>query len=176
MSPFVRDLSSVVAAAGTVVVALSVLLAWWTYKKEQRNHDRQARERHYQAIDQLYFELLRVTIEFPYLRSAKFIQQWDSGVVNIEGYDEDRTLRYEAYAFMVWNFLETIYDRCQGPENYLLSDTWQPVFTHDGLLHLAWFRRPENKRHFKEQFQKYVERRFNIQPNVDLPLPGVSSF
>jgi hypothetical protein len=50
---------------------------------------------------------------------------------------EFRGSQYDAYAFMVWNFLETVHDRCQ--EEPTLLGTWAPVVAAENELHRGWF-------------------------------------
>jgi hypothetical protein len=48
-----------------------------------------------------------------------------------------RQREYDAYAFMVWNFLETIHDRCdEHPE---LLNTWAPIIAAENEYHRGWF-------------------------------------
>lgn len=48
-----------------------------------------------------------------------------------------REKEYDAYAFMVWNFLETIHDRCE--EHADLLNTWAPIVAAENDFHRGWF-------------------------------------
>ena len=63
---------------------------------------------------------------------------------------------------MVWNFVETIYDRCQGRFKQRLRDTWYPIIAAENALHRAWFDRPENRGKFKPVFVKFIETQYVI--------------
>ena len=67
---------------------------------------------------------------------------------------EEEQREYEIYAYMTWNFLEAIYDRCERDEH--LWDTWQPVLEAEIKLHGQWLSEPENKCRFKPAFCKFV--------------------
>jgi hypothetical protein len=61
---------------------------------------------------------------------------------------------------MVWNFVETVYDRCQGWTKRRLRETWYPVIAAENERHRAWFDRPENRRKFKEPFRRFIDATF----------------
>lgn len=85
----------------------------------------------------------------------------DRGGLDLDAAD-DCTARYNLYAFIVWNFLETIDDRCGKKRTCRLRTTWDPIFMQDGRLHLAWFMRQENRTSFKKEFQQKVFREFKM--------------
>src|SRR5574337_277446 len=91
---------------------------------------------HYTELDRMYFDLLRLGIEKPHLRIP------DAARTPAEEQE------YNSYAFMVWNFLETIHDRCERDQN--LCATWYPALDAEDRLHRAWFDRPENRGKFKD--------------------------
>src|SRR5690606_30478401 len=64
---------------------------------------------------------------------------------------EDRA-RYRIYAGMVWNFLETVEDRCA--KDPALELTWYPVLLVEKRRHMAWMRDAGNAELFKESFRK----------------------
>ena len=64
---------------------------------------------------------------------------------------------YDVYAFMVWNFIETIYDKCQNDRT--LKETWGCIIIEEGQRHREWFLRAENKPKFKDRFHRYIMRR-----------------
>ena len=53
---------------------------------------------------------------------------------------------------MVWNFVETIFDRCQGWSKRRLRETWYPIIAAENAVHRQWFELPENRRRFKQSF------------------------
>lgn len=98
---------------------------------------------HYGELDKTYFDLLNMAVERPYLRSPNEIT------------DSEHRHAYDIYAFMVWNFLETIHDRMKDHEG--LGETWLPVLLTEGELHRAWIEHPDNRPKFKATFFNYIE-------------------
>jgi hypothetical protein len=86
------------------------------------------RQGYYAELDHVYFELLRMGLDRPYLRSS------------LPPAGEAKATEYETYAFMVWNFLETVVDRCESSSDHSLRETWYPIVATEGALHRTWFR------------------------------------
>ena len=102
----------------------------------------------YGELDRMYFDLLRVACKNPELTDPTSLQT------------PEQKARYNIYAFMVWNFLETIYDRCQRDSN--LQKTWYPIVETESLLHREWFTQAENRQKFKRKFWKFIDKsKFN---------------
>jgi len=171
------DVGAIAEAVSAVVLAGTLVFTYITYRKQVRENERQRSLQHYHAIDVFYFQILRMAVNHPYVRSKEFIEKWakpdSSKPINTY-----RRARYDLYAFIVWNFLETIYDRCQT-ENNSLWQTWEPIFLQDGKLHLAWFEKEENMKNFKEIFIDDVCKTFEIKRaacTVAGKLPGRGKF
>ncbi len=99
---------------------------------------------HYGELDKNYFDLLNMAVERPFLRSPDSLT------------DEEQRKSYDIYAFMVWNFLETIVDRMKDHSG--LAETWLPVLEAEVTLHRAWFDRPENRPKFKASFRTQIQK------------------
>lgn len=97
---------------------------------------------HYSDLDSNYAGLLEKAIEHPHF------------VIENSQRDEIEKVQYDLYAFMVWNFVETIVDRCQN--NKTLGETWGPIVLVEAKKHADWFNRPENKDKFKESFRQHI--------------------
>jgi hypothetical protein len=93
---------------------------------------------HYGEIDKIYFDLLHILVGRPHLRSGE------------AAHAANATDEYDAFAFMMWNFIETIYDRCDGRID--LERTWQPIVEVEGVNHLDWLVQPQNIVKFKSKF------------------------
>lgn len=132
---FWSAVSALGGLSGTVLGGVALIYAIQTYRESMSFQ-------HYAELDQTYFVILSIAVEHPAFRRPERID------------DEERYQAYSVYAFMVWNFLETIYDRAQAEPR--LKETWLPIFACEGRLHRAWFERPENKGKFKEPFQAFV--------------------
>lgn len=106
----------------------------------------------YSELDRIYFDLLRLAIEHPHLRTPQRIGKRDDLALktDYDPYPDDpvsteeqkatkarKVSQYDAYAFMVWNFVETIHDRCQ--EYPQLLGTWATIVAAENRVHRGWF-------------------------------------
>jgi len=96
----------------------------------------------YTEIDGMYLQLLAIAIDKPFVLEPSEIVE------------KRQRLQYGAYAYAMWNFLETIADRCRTDP--VLKDTWYPVFAHESGLHRAWFDDPANRLKFRNAFRRFV--------------------
>lgn len=127
--------------AAAVGIVLTLFYSLWSFTTALRDG-------YYAELDRVYFELLKLALERPYLLDFPASP------------DASRQREYDAYAFMVWNFVETVFDRCQGWGKKRLRDTWYPVIEAENGLHRKWFDVPENRRKFKEHFCQFMEKQF----------------
>jgi hypothetical protein len=105
----------------------------------------------YQDIDRLYLEVLKMRIEHPEFADPQKTRDFT------KSYQGNDRIKYEAYAFIVWNICETIADR----ENEgRLFETWEPVLRAEADLHRAWFDKKENQGKFKPKFRKFINDRY----------------
>lgn len=88
-----------------------------------------SRSAHYSELDTMYLQILSMALDKPYLRCPN----------SLNPFEPEQKEQYETYAFIVWNFLETIHDRCQKDKE--LSATWAPVVAAEHELHRQWFER-----------------------------------
>jgi hypothetical protein len=133
----------VATALGSIGIVLTLFYSAWSFRTTLR-------EGYYAELDRVYFELLKIGLERPYLRAS------------LPPAEPVRASEYEAYAFMVWNFLETVVDRCDGTSNPSLRETWYPIVATESALHRAWFDAPENRRKFKARFCRFIEERYRV--------------
>jgi hypothetical protein len=140
--------ASVIAQAlGSVAIVLTLFYSVWSFTTTLR-------DAYYAELDRVYFELLKIGLERPALLAFPTSP------------DPAKAREYDAYAFMVWNFVETIFDRCQGRSRRRLRETWYPIIAAENALHRAWFDQPENRSKFKERFGRFID--------VHYPRPGPS--
>jgi len=116
------------------------------------------RDSYYAELDRVYFELLKIGLEHPELLDFPTSPH------------PDKAREYDAYAFMVWNFVETIFDRCQGWSKRRLRETWYPIIDAENARHRNWFNLPENRRKFKAHFCRFIDEHYPT-PNPVGPLP-----
>lgn len=131
-------------AFGSIGIVATLFYSVWSFRTTLRDS-------YYAELDREYFELLKIGLEKPYL------------VTFAASPDPTKKPEYEAYAFMVWNFVETIYDRCQGLFKQRLRDTWYPIIAAENALHRAWFDRPENVCKFKPSFVSFIQATYVLQ-------------
>ncbi|MFH5881190.1 GNAT family N-acetyltransferase [Liberiplasma polymorphum] len=109
----------------------------------------------YLNIDKQYSDLLRIALDYTDLRRhQKTIQFYK------EPEDSEFRARYNVYAYMTWNLIETIFDMQKDKEGrFNLSSTWLPVMFEENRLHYSWFK--HNIKLFKTDFQNFVTSELN---------------
>jgi hypothetical protein len=128
-------------ALGSIGIVLTVFYSVWSFTTTLRDS-------YYAELDRVYFELLKIGLERPDLKSFPTSP------------DPAKAREYDAYAFMVWNFVETIFDRCQGWSRRHLRETWYPIIASENALHRAWFDLPQNRCKFKDRFGRFIDARY----------------
>jgi hypothetical protein len=139
-------------AMGSIGIMFTLFYSVWSFT-------RSLRDAYYAELDRVYFELLKIGLERPELLSFPASP------------DPAKATEYGAYAFMVWNFVETIFDRCQGWSKRRLRETWYPIIAAENALHRGWFDLPENRRRFKQRFVRFIEAQYPT-PSAARPAPG----
>lgn len=123
------------AAIGQFIAFPALLFAAWTFF-------RAAKIQHYDDLDDMYADLLKAALDKPYLRSPKKCES------------EAQREEYSIYAFMIWNFLETIFDRIGSDSD--LKTTWMPIVIYEADTHREWFHTLTHHCRFKESFHKQM--------------------
>ena len=141
-------------ALGSIGIVCTLLYSVWSFSTTLR-------DAYYAELDRVYFELLKIGLERPELLSFPASP------------DPARASQYGAYAFMVWNFLETIFDRCQGWSKRRLRETWFPIIAAENALHREWFDLPQNRRRFKQRFVRFIEAQYPT-PSAARPTTATS--
>lgn len=126
-----------------VLLFLALILAVVAFAYYIWDNKNKTRISHYNQLDSAYQVLLTLAFENTYLRKPG---TFDS---------PEQIEKYDIYAFMVWNFLEAIYDNCMKDKS--LIETWGPIIEVEGALHIEWFKNISNKVKFKQAFYHYVE-------------------
>ena len=135
----------VIGSVSTLLSATAILLYIILWFKEKSDNN-------YEVFDSTYLEILKTGIEHPYCRNIEFTQQYKNHT------NSEEIIRYEIYAFICWNFCETLYDK--GDEE--LMKTWSVVIDTENLLHRAWFNQPENAPKFKDEFRDYIQKQYPL--------------
>jgi len=128
-----------------IAALLAFALAFWGAWRAIRDVSRQLRDVTYAELDRLYFDLQRAALDYPAASIAPPLEGRDKRSIK-------NRRRYEIYAGMVWNLVETVDDRCDQDAN--LKRTWFPVLEVEKRRHEAWIRKPQNAALFKEDFRR----------------------
>jgi hypothetical protein len=129
------------------------------------NAERQARaSASYTDIDTILKDVLSGAMDNPEFRDQKKIEvYW----IEKEKKEFDYA-KYDIYAEMCMNMVETIYD--SALDNDKNRVTYAPTTVWEIILHGKWFVDDSNKSKFKEKFRKFVKRihdELGDKPNND---------
>ncbi len=140
-------------AAGGIGIVFTLFYSVWSFRTTLRDS-------YYAELDRVYFDLLQIGLEHSYLLDYPVSP------------DPSKAREYDAYAFMVWNFVETVYDRCQGWSKRRLRETWYPVIAAETARHRDWFNLPQNRRKFKQPFCQFIDAHYPMRTAVAASPPG----
>lgn len=128
--PFPVGFSEVVAVCAlfsTIGVSMLALLPNLISLEHQFKESTEAtKSSHYAELDTIFMNILKIAIEKPYLRNPSTIKKRSK-----------RMSEYRVYAYLVFNFLETLRDRSKDDEE--LRRTWGPIIISETHLHWQWF-------------------------------------
>lgn len=146
-------IANIIIALGTIVLAFGIP---WSILYSAR----EKRDAFYATLDRTYFEIQKAIIDNPHLCRP-----------NPDGKTADQICQYEAFAYMTWNFLESIFDYAE--DDKVLRETWDCVLRYEACLHGAWFLEPRNRSKFKSRFHDFIVREKCIPTNTGtLPSPA----
>lgn len=126
-----------VPVIGAILAGIALILSIYVFK---RSLDFQA----YRELDSNYMDILKISLQDPYLRNPQKTSKYKE-------LPEDKRLKYETYAYLIWTMCETIYDRKK------VDKTWRPVLVVEKNLHFEWLKDKENKSKFKDEFIEFIE-------------------
>ncbi|MBP1681158.1 MAG: hypothetical protein H6Q35_1497 [Proteobacteria bacterium] len=130
-------ISSIMGIIATTLAIFALIYSMRTYRKTMQIV-------HYGEIDKMYFEILKEALAKPHL------------VRKSSERSAEQEVEYDIYAFIVWNFLESIYDRCMLDTD--LQKTWFPIIEAERKIHLAWIQEHDNRTKFKTEFLSFIEK------------------
>lgn len=131
-------------AISALMSILATMMAIFALIYSMRMYRKTMQIVHYGEIDKMYFEILKEALAKPHL------------VRKNSERSADQEVEYDIYAFIVWNFLESIYDRCMLDTN--LQKTWFPIIETERKIHLPWIQEDENRAKFKAEFLSFIEK------------------
>jgi hypothetical protein len=133
-------------AVGSILAGVGAIIAYSALRYSITTFTKTLSVSNYTELDQMYFDLLKMAVEDPHLIDPDAAR------------DADQQRKYDTYAFMVWNVMESVYDRCHGdPE---LCETWYPAIDTEERRHRKWFDDPINRPKFKEAFRRFIDERY----------------
>ena len=132
---FVVDSLSAILGA----IAILLYIIFWYKEKTSTNYD---------IFDSLYLDLLKTGLEFPSFRNK------NETIIYQEKFQGNELIQYDIYAYISWNFIETILDK--GDDHLMV--TWLPAIKLEASLHEKWFFQPENQLKFKPLFVEQVKK------------------
>lgn len=135
----------IVSSTATILAGIAILLYIIMWYKDKSNNS-------YDIFDATYLDILKTGMENPSFRNPILTNDY------INSFSENEKIKYEIYAFISWNFCETIFDK----GDVELMKTWSVVIDTENTLHRKWFNNPENKNKFKESFRLHIQ---NILPD-----------
>lgn len=128
-----------VDSVATLLAAIAILLYVLFWFKDKTNNS-------YDVFDATYMDLLKTAMDNPSFRNPLLTNDYENA------FSGNEKIKYEIFAFMSWNFCETIFDK--GDDE--LMKTWVIIIKTESLLHKKWLDNPENKNKFKESFSIYI--------------------
>lgn len=195
----VGDLLSFVVIFGTLLVGIVSLR---NVQKSIEQANKAAKSSHYSELDRFYADLLKLAMEDPRLRKPQKLASDRSALDGhyrpFQRFDPIAD-KYDIYAFMIWNFIETIHDRClelcdsHDDEGYAsLKGTWQPIIVAEDNLHRGWIlsemgrekKRPKEEGERRDKFcvgfcnfvldRQWQDDDWTYQDKTEGPLIGMS--
>lgn len=145
------DYSTIWSAIGTIAQGFASIMAIAALIYSMTSFKKSLQTSHYTELDSMYFDLLKAALKKPHLVDPNATRS------------NAQMIEYDIYAFMVWNYLEAIYDRCENNKN--LCNTWYPVIVAENLKHREWFDNPNNWHKFKDEFRKFIQNDRFKEPN-----------
>lgn len=127
--------NSVLLLATLVFVIRSIWVAEASLDKSHQSYVEALVDSRYDAMDRLYFDLLRERRERPHPHG-----------------DTDAQRGKDPYPLMVWNFIETIIDKCEEDPSAKLMKTWAPLISAEARDFKDFMREPSSSAYFKNEF------------------------
>ena len=109
----------IVSSSATILAGIAILLYIIMWYKDKSNNS-------YDIFDATYLDILKTGMENPSFRNPILTNDY------INSFSENEKIKYEIYAFISWNFCETIFDK----GDVELMKTWSVVIDteNNGLI------------------------------------------
>jgi hypothetical protein len=132
-----------VSSTATILAAVAILLYIIIWYKDKSSNS-------YDTFDSTYLDILKTGMDNPSFRNPVLTNDY------LNSFSGDEKIRYEIYAYITWNFCETIFDK---GDNELMK-TYAAVLEYENSLHRKWFDNPENHNKYKDTFRNYISELF----------------
>jgi hypothetical protein len=140
----ILSIATLISGLATLIVSFAAILISIVTWIKSRNDST------YDIFDITYLDILKIAIENPKFRDSSLTNNY------FENFKADEKRKYEIYAFICFNFCETIFDK----SNDKLMKTWSPIVAIEVQLHRSWFIDKGNSTKFKLEFIDYVNNEF----------------
>jgi hypothetical protein len=128
---------------GAVVGGLaSFMVARWTLTRDMKKRD-------YAHLDTLYQKILELYLLHPQFQDIEKTRNFKTAF-------GDKTHVYDAFATVIHNFLESIFDL--AVENDAIDPQWDHIFNYHAKLHLRWL--VSEARPFEREYCEFIRRKY----------------
>lgn len=138
--------TALLATAGVLFTLIGALFSLNRFRRTLEQGNRTARSAHYAELDRAYADLVAMVVTYPFLRSPKALESDEQALTGrYEPFPADSAERhqYEAYAHLVWCFVESVHDRCLDCEidkgRSDMIETWATAISVENRIHRGWF-------------------------------------
>ena len=131
------------AITGAFIAAVAAfLVARFTLKRDIQRRD-------YAHLDAMYVDILKEYLAHPQFQDVARMKDFQNAF-------KDEALRYDAFAMLVHNFLESIFDLSVTDD--VIDPYWAAIFDHHAKLHLKWLL--AGNRPFERAYYDFVRVRY----------------
>jgi hypothetical protein len=115
-----------------VLIFCAILTGIATFFVTRWSMRKDAEQKNYSHIDSLYADILAQYLLYPQFQDSARTEHFT------ESFQGEDGLRYRAFAAVVHNFLESIFDLRYDKEKESVGDQWRRVFEYHARLHSKW--------------------------------------
>ena len=141
---FLNDMA-VPFASAVIGGLISFILAKWSAKRSET-------EERYAHADAQYATVLQLYLANPEFSDERATRDFK------RAFADGQALRYGAFASLVHNFLETIFDYYHAPSG-AIDSRWEKIFAHHARMHAPWLK--ENGDKYEAGYVDYIADNFD---------------
>jgi hypothetical protein len=150
----IQIISAIGMIAAVIISAVAILQSTKTTRMTVENSA-------YHHLDDQMIAVYDLAVRYPQLRDESKTRKYETA------FDSEDKIRYMAYANMVWNVCEAIYDKMLIIDNYNRR-TWETVIRAENHYHRQWLKIHNDG--FKEEFLIFMQIKFP-NPSIDTKIP-----